>query len=84
MRYDIVRIRLLPDNPIESYSFIGKSYLDAISQFDEYLKEKMQLKVIDAGYDKKENNWKITVESVDQNAFGFNIYAITEQGENNE
>lgn len=84
MRYDIARIRLLPSNPIESYSFIGKSYLDAISQFDEYLKEKMQLKVIDAGYDKKENNWKITVESVDQNAFGFNMYVITKQGENNE
>ena len=44
----------------------------------------MQLKVVEAGYDKKENNWKFTVESINPNAFGFNIYSITEQGENNE
>lgn len=78
MRYNIDRIRLLPDNPIESYVFIGKSYLDAVNQFDNYLKEKRQLQVTDAGYDEKENNWKITVKSVDQNSFGFNMYVITE------
>ena len=78
MRYNIDRIRLLPDNPIESYVFIGKSYLDAVNQFDNYLKEKRQLQVTDAGYDEKENNWKITVKSIDQNSFGFNMYVITE------
>lgn len=68
----------MPDNPIESYVFIGKSYLDAVNQFDNYLKEKRQLQVTDAGYDESEDNWKITVKSVDQNSFGFSMYVITE------
>ena len=74
-KYTIERIRLLPDNPMETYTYDGETPLEAINKFDMWLRTCKNWYV---SYAKEtvENAWEIIVKGLDKDSFGFNIYRI--------